>query len=99
MTNSKVDYEKLVAKVIAEGWKKDVSESVSLERAGLLLTDRVKVQLVSTALMGASETLDLLTAQQLIPIGVPLNFTDIKRYIAIWLRDTAEAQLRDFKER
>jgi hypothetical protein len=95
---SKPDYEKRVAKVIADGWKKDLSEAVSLERAGLLLTDRMRVELAATAISGVASLLDDTAVRSIVPLGSSLSALDVKRHIAIWLQEIADRNLQQFKE-
>lgn len=95
MTND----EQLVEHILKVGSQKGLSASRSLQKAGLLLTDAVKVDLVARAIVELATLLEETPGQRIMPAGVPLTMNDMKRWTAEWMRDIAAENQQALKEK
>lgn len=79
------DQEKQVSKVILAGMKMGISEARSLQSAGLLLTDALRVEIASRAILGVAKLLDEITVKEIVPQGRSYAANDVKRSIVEWI--------------
>lgn len=81
--------ESAVVQVIREGAGKGFSEAVSLHRAGMLLFDEVRGQIIRDALSAYADYLDSKPVASMLPPGVPATARDLHAIIVDDLRNKA----------
>lgn len=95
---SEPDIDKLVAKAILKALKAGLSEARGLQDAGLLLTPRGKVTIAATALSDVADLLEQVPISEIVPAGGGISPADMKRWIALWIRDIADENRKDSHE-